>query len=224
MNAEIKLSHSYSSINMFENCPLRYYRQRILKDVKDEGGEAAHYGTAVHEALEFRLKESRKLPRHLESCEPLCGAIESLATDGEVHAELELGLTKNLKPCEFMADDVWIRGIIDALVIRNDGTAYAFDWKTGKRRTDSFQLKLSAGFLFRHFPMVDQVSTGYIWLKDGTIDREVFKREDEVLIWKDIIVRIKRIEQALSKDVWPAKPSGLCRFCPARKDCQFAQL
>ena len=44
----MKLAHSYSSIKLFENCPLRYYRQRIKKDVVDEGGEASKHGERIH--------------------------------------------------------------------------------------------------------------------------------------------------------------------------------
>ena len=35
-----KLTHSYSSIKMFEQCPKRYLHQRINKDVEDKGSEA----------------------------------------------------------------------------------------------------------------------------------------------------------------------------------------
>ena len=44
----MRLSHSYSSIKLFENCPLRYYRQRIKKEVVDEGGEASKHGERIH--------------------------------------------------------------------------------------------------------------------------------------------------------------------------------
>ena len=59
----IYLAHSYSSMKMFENCPQRYYRQRILKDIKDEGGEASMYGERIHEMLEHRLRDNTELPK-----------------------------------------------------------------------------------------------------------------------------------------------------------------
>jgi hypothetical protein len=147
--------------------------------------------------------------------------MESLG--GTILAEQEIAVSKNLKPCEFGSDDMWIRAIIDVLVLKGN-KAYMFDWKTGKRRLGSFQLKLCACLIFRHYPEIEEVEACYVWLKENQIDRENYKRKDEVDIWKDVLLRIKRIEQAVSKDVWPAKPSGLCRFCPAKKDCQFAQL
>lgn len=218
------LTHSYSSLNLFENCPLRYYRQRVLKDVIDPGGEAAHYGTMVHKHFEYRIKDKYRLPKELSKHEPLCVAMESLAEEGEMYAEIELGLDKNLKPCNFNDENVYIRGIVDVLVIPNEHTAFIFDWKTGKRRPDSFQLKLTAGMLFRHYSKLQQVVSAYVWLKESAVDREKYSRNKEIDIWKDILTRVKRIEVALEKNVWPAKPSGLCRYCPARTSCEFAQL
>lgn len=216
-----ELRHSYSSITLFENCPLRYYRQRIISDVVDQGGEAARYGVAVHEELEHRIRDNRKLPRHLQPYESLCIAMESLG--GTILAEQEVALDRKLQPCEFGSEDMWIRAIIDVLILKGD-KAYMFDWKTGKRRVGSFQLKLCAALIFRHYPEIKEVEAGYVWLKENQIDRENYKRKDQTDMWKDILPRIKRIEQALNKDVWPARPSGLCRFCPAKQTCQFAQL
>lgn len=216
------LTHSYSAISMFENCSLRYYRQRVLKDVVDMGGEAAHYGTAVHTSLEERLRDGTPLPKHIAQHEPYCVAIESLG--GDLLLEEKIALNRHMAPADFESDDAWLRAIVDALVIRGT-TAWAFDWKTGKRRTGSFQLRLNAGMLFRLFPHIKKVRTAFIWLKEGVVDREVYLRsEEKEKIWADVLPRIKRIEQAKKANVWPAKPSGLCRYCPAKDTCDFAQL
>lgn len=222
----MELTHSYSSISMFESCPLRYYRQRIKKDVTDPGGTAAHYGTAVHEALEARLAKGTELPTHLTKYESLCKSMERLVTDiGDMRPEYQMGLDRMLRPCAFDSSDVWIRGILDVLIYNGAlKPAFVFDWKTGKRRPDSFQLKLCAGFVFRHNPDPKLVKTGFVWLKDMQIDTNDYTREGETEIWKDILTRIKRIEQAVDADTYPARPSGLCRWCPARTDCEFAQV
>ena len=47
---------------MYENCPRRYYYQRITKEVKDTGSDATIYGERVHEALEHRLEDKVELP------------------------------------------------------------------------------------------------------------------------------------------------------------------
>jgi len=51
----MRLTHSYSSIKLYEQCPYRYYRQRVAKDIVDEGGEASKYGERIHTFLENRL-------------------------------------------------------------------------------------------------------------------------------------------------------------------------
>ena len=48
----MKLSHSYSSIKMYENCPKRYEYQRVTKEVVDTGSEATKFGERVHADLE----------------------------------------------------------------------------------------------------------------------------------------------------------------------------
>jgi hypothetical protein len=82
----MRLSHSYSSIKLYENCPLRYFRQRITKDVVDEGGEASKYGERIHAFLEARLKGSG-MDSETAQYEPLCQSVEKIARGGELHIE-----------------------------------------------------------------------------------------------------------------------------------------
>lgn len=217
----MRLSHSYSAIKLYENCPLRYYRQRILKDVSDDGGEASRYGERVHEYLELRLKEAADLPQDISHYEVLCATVEGLANGGELHIEKELVLTEELTPTGWWEPDAWLRSKLDVLVIRGD-TAYVMDWKTGKRNPDFFQLKLFAVQVLKHFPEVQHVKTSLVWLKQLQMDTEEYSREQSNEIWAEIMGKIRRIYNSLEHDTWPARPSGLCRYCPARHDCDFA--
>ena len=56
----MRLNHSYSAFKQFDNCPLRYYRQRVLKDIKDEMGEAGLEGDRQHKALEIGRASCRE--------------------------------------------------------------------------------------------------------------------------------------------------------------------
>ena len=123
----MRLSHSYSSIKLFENCPLRYYRQRIVKDVSDPGGEASKYGERIHALLESRLKGS-ELDSEAEQYEPLCASVERLASRGSLHIEHELVLTENLTATGWWDADAWLRSKLDVLVIIG-GDAVVMDWK-----------------------------------------------------------------------------------------------
>jgi RecB family exonuclease len=218
----MRLAHSYSSITLYENCPLRYYRQRILKDVVDGGGEASKHGERVHAFLENRLKGT-DLPQEIINYEPLCKSVERIASNGELHIEKELVLNDNLTPTGWWDADAWLRSKLDVLVITGND-AVVMDWKTGKRKVDFFQMQIFAAQVFKHYPQVQRVKTSLVWLKTMEMDTEVYNREDVNTVWAEIMKRIQRIHTSLEHDNWPAKPSGLCRFCPARHDCDFARV
>lgn len=199
---------------------MRYYRQRILKDVVDEGGEASKYGERVHSFLENRLKGS-ELPQEAAQYEPLCEMVERIAKSGELHIEKELVLSENLTPTGWWDADAWLRSKLDVLVIK-DHTAVVMDWKTGKRRPDFFQMQIFAAQVFKHYPQVQQVKTILVWLKTLEQDTETYNRLNINEAWADIIGHIRRIYTSYEHDNWPARPSGLCRYCPARHSCEFA--
>ena len=218
----MRLSHSYSSIKLFENCPLRYYRQRITKDVVDEGGEASKYGERIHAFLENRLKGSG-LNAEIAQYEPLCLSVEKLARQGELYIEKELVLTDNLTATGWWDADAWLRSKLDVLVIVGD-EAVVMDWKTGKRNADQFQMQMFAAQVFKHYPDVQRVKTSLVWLKTMEMDTNTYKRSSMNAIWAEIMKRIQRIHSSLEHDNWPAKPSGLCRYCPCRHDCDYARV
>jgi hypothetical protein len=215
------LQHSYSAIKLYENCPQRYYRQRVLKDVVDEGGDASRYGERIHKMLEERLRDGTPLPIEAASYEPLCRSLEAAAEGGEVTVEKELSLTEELSPTGWWEPDAWLRSKLDVLVIKGD-RAVVFDWKTGKRNPDFFQMGIFAVQVFKHYPDVRRVDTSLVWLRQYEMDTEVYLRTKVNALWADILSRIRRIYQSAEYDNWPAKPSGLCRYCPARHDCAYA--
>ena len=216
----MRLSHSYSSIKLFENCPLRYYRQRIIKDVKDEGGEASIYGERIHALLEARLKGS-DLDPEASQFEPLCSAVIQHSEGGELHIEKELVLNEDLKPTGWWEPDAWLRSKLDVLVLRGTD-ALVMDWKTGKRKPDFFQMQIFAAQVLKHYPDVQRVKTSLVWLKTMEMDTEQYMRVNINEHWAEIMKRIQRIHDAYESGNWPARPSGLCNYCPARHDCEHA--
>lgn len=216
----MKLSHSYSSIKLFENCPLRYYRQRIAKDAVDEGGDASKYGERVHALLEKRLKGG-DIDREVAHYDPLCQSVLKLASNGVLHIEHELVLNDTLHPTGWWDADAWLRSKLDVLVVIGPD-AVVMDWKTGKRNLDFFQMQIFAAQVFKHFPDVHRVKTSLVWLKTMEMDTETYTRVDINTHWAEIMGRIQRIHDAYESGNWPARPSGLCKFCPARSTCDFA--
>ena len=219
----MQLAHSFSAIKLYENCPKRYYHQRVTKEVQDTGGEASRYGERIHEFLEQRLVNDTKLPQEVEKYEVLCQTIEKMARGGELHAERQLTLTEDLTPTSWFADDAWLRSILDVLILKED-TAIVLDWKTGKRRPDFTQLEMFALQVWKHFPEVVNIKTTFVWLKEMKMDSEEFSRDQSSEMWQNLLARINRIYKSAETENWPAKPSGLCRFCPAQNMCEYAQI
>ena len=215
------LTHSFSSIKMYENCPLRYYHQRIIKSVQDKGSDATLYGERIHKALEDRLRDGTELSDEAKHFEGLAKKVEQSTKGAKLHLEMEMTLNADLEPTGWWDADAWLRSKIDVLVLYKD-KAHVLDWKTGKRRVDFMQLELFALQVFKHFPEINTVNSTFIWLKEKSIDSEQFTRDQAPDMWRTLLDKIRRIELSLEKDKWPARPSGLCRFCPARHLCDYA--
>lgn len=214
------ITHSYTSITSFETCPKRHYHLRVAKDVVEPPSDALTWGNSVHKALELRLRDKTDLPQRMSGYEPYAQKLETKA--GQLLVEEEIALTRNMERVGWWDRKAWLRGKLDVAII-NGRKAGIFDWKTGGRKVENDQLNLFAGLAFTAFPEVEEVTTGFIWLKDGKFDKQVFTREQNPDIWVDFSTRIERIELAHARDKWPAKPSGLCRnWCPVgRSRCEY---
>lgn len=218
-----ELTHSYSALKLYENCPLRYYRQRVKKDVVDKGGPASIAGDRIHKQLEERLLNGTELTPETKENEMICRILDEYRVVWDLFPEQELALNKKLKPTGWWDSDAWFRGKIDVLLLNKSKTkAIVLDWKTGKRRPDMFQMEIFAAMVFAHYKSVEHVETSLVWLKDRAVDRLSVTRQERGHIWQEILRKINRIEQSLDKDKWPAKPSGLCPYCPARSTCDYA--
>lgn len=212
---ELKKPWSYSALTAFETCPWRFYLTRVSRQVKEPQTDATIWGNKVHKALELYAKGEKALPKDLKSFERYVDKI--LALDGQRVIEKKVALTRDLRPTTWMAKDVWVRGVIDIGVVGSE-KAYLLDWKTGKHKPDSDQLKLFAALAFASYPWIDKVTTGFIWLKAGEFDKEVFTRDDLTEIWGEFHPRLQRLARAYEEDKWIARPSGLCRnWCPVGK-------
>lgn len=219
-----QLAHSYSSLKMYENCPKRYYHQRITKEVSDSGSEATRYGERVHKALEERLTNDNELSQETVKYESLCESIDSMKNHkdfNEILLEERLTITDSFTPTGWWSDSAWLRSILDVLILFKD-KAIVMDWKTGKRRPDFTQLEMFALQVFAHFPHINKVTTSFVWLKDMKQDKRSYTRELSYDMQNDLVGRVSRILLSLENDDFPAKPSGLCRWCPCYEWCEYA--
>lgn len=214
------IAHSYTSITSFETCPRRHYILRVAKEVVEPPTEALTWGNTVHKALEIRLRDGTQLPTKLSKYEQYAAKLE--AKPGTLMVEEEIALDRDFQRVGWWDKAAWLRGKLDVAIV-NGKKAGIFDWKTGGRKPDNDQLSLFAGMTFAVMPEVENVTTGFIWLKDGKIDTQVFTREHKHFIWQEFLPRIERVERAHAENKWPAKPSGLCRaWCPVgRSRCEY---
>ena len=139
--------------------------------------------------------------------------MEKAAEGGLLMVELPLAIDKFFVPTGFFSNNVWGRGKDDIVILKGK-KLWTGDWKTGKVRENSFQLKVFAGFLFKLYPQVEEIHANNIWLQSGKIgDSYKFLRSEESSIWQEILHKIGRIETAFEKDSFEPKQSGLCSFC-----------
>ena len=211
---------SYSRIKAFEQCPKQFYHMKVVKDYDDRVTDAMLYGTAFHTAAEEYVRDGTPMPERFDYAVP---AIDSLVSKkGEKLCEYELGLDEDLKPCTFSDEDVWFRGIAD-LIILDDDLAWIIDYKTGKsaRYADVGQLELMAMALFKHFPNIDNIRAGLLFVVSKDLIKSSYTRDQEDTLWHKWKNSFGRMEEAYTNDYWNTKPSGLCRRHCAVTECVY---
>jgi len=206
---------SYSAIKTFDQCPKKYFHLKVVKDVKDEPGEAADYGTAVHEAAELFITNGTPIPEKFAFMRPI---VEPLARkQGTKYAEIKIGVTEELQPCGFFDKDVWYRGIADLLIV-NGSKAWLVDYKTGKnaKYADMKQLDLLAGAVFIHFPDVETINSALLYVVSQEMPRKTHQRENLATYMSVFDPQLESLSDAMNNGVWNAKSSALCGWCPVQ--------
>ena len=214
-----KYTWSYSSISLFQQCPRKYYRLRVVKDIVEPEQQHLIYGTEVHQAAEDYVCNDKGLDPKYAFLKPTLDALKTLP--GMKLCEYEMGLTKDFEPCGFYDENVWFRGIADLLVI--DGNrAHLIDYKTSKssQYADRKQLELLALLVFKHFPYVESIKAGLVFVVAEDLVKAAYTQEVQEKAWAKWLPEIQRLEKAMETDVWNPVPNFTCRkFCPV-KDCE----
>ena len=210
---------SHSALKDYEGCPRRYHAVKVLKQFPFTDTQATLYGKELHSAAEFYIKDDKPLPPQFEFVKDMLDALK--AKPGRKLCEYEMGVTADLRPCGFMAEDVWVRGIADLLIIDDDNlTARVVDYKTGNNKyPDREQLRLMALMVFVHFPHIRKVSGGLLFVVKNDLVKASFLRGEAEEYWWDYRERVARIEKAHETGVWNPKPTPLCGWCVV-KTCE----
>lgn len=217
-NTSDKYTWSYSSMSLFQQCPRKYYRLRVTRDIVEPPQEHLLYGTAVHKAAEDYISLDKPLHPDYEFMRPQLDVLKKLP--GTKYCEYEMGLTKEFEPCKFNAPNVWLRGIADLLVV-NDNRARIVDYKTGKSRfADTKQLELLSLLVFKHFPYVTHVKAGLVFVVAHDLVTADYTQEKSDEYWMRWLPEIDRLEQCFASNTWNPKQNFTCKkFCPVT-DCE----
>lgn len=207
---------SFSRIKAFEQCPKKFYHLKVSKDYTEPETDAMRYGTELHLAAEEYVRDGKPIPEKFIFVKDVLDAL--LKKEGEKLCEYEMGLTENLEPCGFKDENVWYRGIADLIIVnRAENMAWVIDYKTGRnaKYADKGQLELMALAVFKHFPEVETVKAGLLFVVSNNLIKETYKKENEWLMWQKWTADYGRMEKAFEVNVWNPHPSGLCkRHCP----------
>ena len=210
---------SFSRIKAFQQCPKQFYYEKVVKKYPFKMSDAIRYGDEFHKAAEIYIRDGGELDPRFKYAQGMLDALN--AKKGEKLCEIKMGLTENLEPCSFYDSDVWFRGIADLLILnKEDKLAWVIDYKTGKsaRYADKGQLELMALSAFKHYPEVETVRAGLLFVVSEDLIRDRYVLEDETALWDKWMNNYDNMQSAFDNDVWNPKPNGLCK-----KWCQVVE-
>ena len=219
MGFGVNYTWSYSSLSLFMQCPRKYHRLRVVKDIVEPPQEHLLYGSAVHKAAEEYIRDDTPIPAKYGFIQEFLDPLKALP--GDKLCEHEMGLTKDFEPCGFRDKNVWFRGIADLLII-NGNKARIIDYKTSKssRYADKKQLELLSLLTFKHFPQVESIKASLLFLVCKDLVPAEFKEDQQHGCWQKWVVETNQLESAMITDVWNPKPNFTCRgWCPVT-DCE----
>ena len=216
-----KIKWSHSSLKQFETCARQYHEIKVLKKWPFEQGEQALYGEKLHLAAELYVKDGTPIPPEYAFIKPVIDAL--LTKKGEKLPEFEMALDEQLNVVDWKADNVWVRGIADLLIIdEEDGIAWCIDYKTGSDKyPDKNQLDLMALMVFKHFPAITEVRGALLFVVKNSIVKHKVTREDEEKLWWKYRERVASISGCMDTGVWRPKQSGLCKKYCAVLTCEY---
>lgn len=213
-------SMSFSKLNTFENCAKRFFYTYIEPLPQTTSYESA-VGTRVHKALENYGRTGDATHLTEESIKHKRIVDNILSRNGDKYYEYQMAIAATKEPCAWDATELWFRGIADVLVV--DGNlAFCLDYKTGKPKNDPTQLTLLALLTFAHFPSVEEVKSGFLWLAHDDLSITTYQRRYSDALWGALESRIQRAQEAVAKGEYPCTPTKLCGWCPAQDICEEA--
>ena len=209
---------SFSGLKQYTNCPRQYYEVKVQRNYEVRETDQIRYGKEVHTALENYVRDGTPLAKNYQRFKSMVDALTNI--DGDKHVEHKMALTADKEPCDFDFPDYWVRGIADLLIV-NDDTAFVVDYKTGSNRyPDAKQLKLMALMTYAHFPQVERVKAGLLFVMHNAFITDTYYRDCTEDLWSVFQTDLFRLGHSYENNVWPPNPTPLCGWCPVTI-CEF---
>jgi|GEM_PF-3816214 len=217
----MSLNHSYSSLDLYSQCPQAWYVKQVLR-VQEKPNAASNFGIAVHSAIEGVFKdvpiamsvrvaaEHAALPVDEEQVFLSTNSVPDQCNGEDRHAEDRLKMV--LPGCDWpivMKVDLWYK---------EGDIGYVWDWKTGKPYRPDKQVALYAWAVMES-AHVDIVSGHLYFTKYQQDEARTFTRKDvkKAVEWASTVGQ--EIEQQLSlvqiggMSVLQAFPHCYCKQC-----------
>lgn len=251
---EMPRTLSPSKMSLWEQCQLKF-RYRYVDGIADVTGLAAEVGTVAHAALEYLIgydpedRADKKLRRaaldrafadwlahpdheqmgHLDDAEVLDGATAafrryfSIEDPSSVVAEaLELDFT-----VEF--EGIVLRGVIDRLDVRPDGSLVVVDYKSGSMPLERYQGGRLRGVKF-YATMIEldrgvtpvEVQLTYLGQSSGVVAVPVAPNTVSTMK-RRIVATWESMGRAYAGDEFKPSVSPLCDWCAYSDICPARQ-
>jgi len=175
------------------------------------------YGNEAHKAMENYVRDGTPLAKNYSQYQPVLDVL--VEKSGVKYPEHKMALDKDGNACEYNSG-YWVRGIVDLMILDGD-TAFIVDYKTGSNKyADTKQLKLMALMVFAHFPQVQKIKAGLLFVAYNSFIDESYEREDIKELWANFYPDLMRLNNSYENNVWNPNPTPLCGWCPV-KTCDF---
>lgn len=209
---------SYSAWALYEQCPLKYKLLKIDK-MSEPQSPAMARGNEIHNKIDSFLKGVGELPPEAQSFKTVLVDLKAL----EPFGEQRWAFNKQWGATTYFGKDVWLRVIVDAGKVFEDGYCTIIDWKTGKKYDENReQLDLFALATFKHYAEVREVETRLAYVDSGEEVVWGYKREDVPALQADWE---RRVTPMFNDTLFAPKPNSKCRWCHFRREnggpCKF---
>ena len=200
---------SYSRISDYDKCPRAFREKNLTKRAPFQTSAAMERGKLMHEILAAAVHDPTvNVPTEFDYANK---ALIEIQEADDKRVEMDMAFNPEKKVVGWLAADVHFRSKLDVLIKK--GTHYKIiDWKSGKLRLDSQQLRFYGAAVFAMSPKAKTVDAEFVFVDARQEISATFNREEHFdQLWAEIDGSLETINKDFT---WIAKPSPLCRWCP----------